>query len=178
MTFTSLNHRRALAFAAAAMLLAGPVLAREGDRPTERDQSSDVRRLGPNWQEHGQRSASRQPQRHFEERHRPIVREYYQREYYAGRHPPGWANRHHQRYDHWQYRHHGHVNHHGYFKPWRLGYPMHREVIYYEAPAQVVTYLGPPPRGHRYVQVAGDILLIAIGTTLVVDALEDLTAWR
>jgi len=33
---------------------------------------------------------------------------------------------------------------------------------------------GPPPSGHRYVRVAGDILLIALGTGLVVDAIQDL----
>ena len=31
-----------------------------------------------------------------------------------------------------------------------------------------------PPSGHKYVRVAADILLIAIGTGLVVDAIEDL----
>jgi Ni/Co efflux regulator RcnB len=34
--------------------------------------------------------------------------------------------------------------------------------------------IGPPPAGHRYVRVAGDILLIAIGTGMVVDAIQDL----
>jgi Ni/Co efflux regulator RcnB len=31
-----------------------------------------------------------------------------------------------------------------------------------------------PPEGHKFVRVASDILLIAIGTSLVVDAIEDL----
>jgi Ni/Co efflux regulator RcnB len=34
--------------------------------------------------------------------------------------------------------------------------------------------LGPPPPRHRYVRVAADILLIAIGTGLVIDSIEDL----
>jgi Ni/Co efflux regulator RcnB len=34
--------------------------------------------------------------------------------------------------------------------------------------------LGAPPAGHRYVRVATDILLIAVGTGMVVDAIEDL----
>jgi len=33
---------------------------------------------------------------------------------------------------------------------------------------------GAPPAGHRYVRVAADILLIAVGTAMVVDAIEDL----
>jgi Ni/Co efflux regulator RcnB len=34
--------------------------------------------------------------------------------------------------------------------------------------------LPPPPAGHRYVRVAADILLIAVGSSMVIDALEDL----
>jgi len=38
----------------------------------------------------------------------------------------------------------------------------------------LVVQLGIPPAGHRYVRVAADILLIAVGTGLVIDAIEDL----
>ena len=38
----------------------------------------------------------------------------------------------------------------------------------------LVMQLGRPPSGYRYVRVAGDILMIAIGTSLVVDAIQDL----
>ncbi|WP_372887282.1 RcnB family protein [Shimia sp.] len=34
--------------------------------------------------------------------------------------------------------------------------------------------LSAPPPDYRYVQVAGDILLIAIGTSIVIDAIEDI----
>ncbi len=34
--------------------------------------------------------------------------------------------------------------------------------------------IGLPPAGYKYVRVANDILLIAIGTSIVVDAIEDL----
>lgn len=173
MTSALFNNRRGFALACASLLLTGTACARDGDpRHLDEADRKDI------WKAQSRHSPGQIQRRHFEERHRPIVREHYQREWHAGRHPPGWANRHHQRYDHWQHRHHGHVNHHGHFKPWRRGYPLHHEVIYYEVPVQVVSHLGPPPRGHRYVQVAGDILLIAIGTALVVDALEDLIVWR
>jgi Ni/Co efflux regulator RcnB len=36
-----------------------------------------------------------------------------------------------------------------------------------------VLLLGPAPRGQRYVQINSDILLIASGTGLVVDAMID-----
>jgi Ni/Co efflux regulator RcnB len=173
MTSTSLNHRRALVFAAAAILLAGPALAREGD-PRHLDEADRM----STGTAHGRHSPLQVQHRHFEERHRHIVREYYQRESHAGRYPPGWERRDDRRWDHWKYRDHGHVNQHGHFKPWRMGYPLHYQVVYYEVPVQVLRRLGPPPRGHRYVQVAGDILLIAIGSALVVDALEDLINWR
>jgi Ni/Co efflux regulator RcnB len=48
------------------------------------------------------------------------------------------------------------------------------QVIYYDVPQPLLVELPPPSRGHRYVRVAGDILLIAIGTGLVVDAIQDI----
>ena len=47
-------------------------------------------------------------------------------------------------------------------------------MIYYTVPQAVVVQLGVPPSGYRYVRVASDILLIAVGTGIVVDAIEDL----
>jgi Ni/Co efflux regulator RcnB len=32
--------------------------------------------------------------------------------------------------------------------------------------------LGAPPAGHKYIRVAADILLIAVGTRMVIDAIE------
>jgi Ni/Co efflux regulator RcnB len=34
--------------------------------------------------------------------------------------------------------------------------------------------LGVPPSGHRFVRVAADILLIAVGSGMVIDAMGDL----
>ena len=41
-------------------------------------------------------------------------------------------------------------------------------------PQPLVVQIGLPPPGYRYVRVAGDILMIAIGTSMVVDAIQDL----
>jgi Ni/Co efflux regulator RcnB len=49
-----------------------------------------------------------------------------------------------------------------------------RTVIYYDVPEPLIVELPLPPSGHRYVRVAGDILLIAIGTGMVVDAIQDI----
>ena len=62
----------------------------------------------------------------------------------------------------------------GQAKKWQLGRPLQRDVIYYEVPRPLVLQIGPPPSGYRYVRVASDILMIAIGTGMVVDALQDL----
>ena len=62
----------------------------------------------------------------------------------------------------------------GQAKKWRRGYPLARGVIYYDLSPRMVRQLGRPPTGHRYVRVAQDILLIAVGTGLVVDAVYDL----
>ena len=47
-------------------------------------------------------------------------------------------------------------------------------MVVYDVPRSVVLTLGVPPSGYRYVRVASDILLIAIGTSMVIDAIEDL----
>jgi len=54
---------------------------------------------------------------------------------------------------------------------WRVGHPLPRTVIYHDAPVQYVQYLPAAPYGHRYVQIGSDIVLLAIGTGIIVDAL-------
>ena len=62
----------------------------------------------------------------------------------------------------------------GQAKRWQFGQPLPRDVTYYEVPRPLVLQIGAPPSGYHYVRVATDILLIAIGTGMVVDAIEDL----
>ena len=62
----------------------------------------------------------------------------------------------------------------GQAKKYAIGQPLPRDIVYYPVPAAVVVQLGAPPAGHKYVRVATDILLIAIGTSMVVDAIQDL----
>ena len=59
-------------------------------------------------------------------------------------------------------------------KRWRYGHPLPRDVVYYDLPRPLVLELPAPPDDYRYVRVASDILLIAIGTGMVVDAIQDL----
>jgi Ni/Co efflux regulator RcnB len=62
----------------------------------------------------------------------------------------------------------------GKYKKWKKGRPLSRTVIYHDLPPAIIVEIGVPPRGHKYVRVAADILLIAVGTGIVVDAIEDL----
>lgn len=57
---------------------------------------------------------------------------------------------------------------------WKRGQPLPAVVTWYALPRSLELVLGAPPAGHRYVRVATDLLLIAIGTGIVVDALEDI----
>lgn len=99
---------------------------------------------------------------YFGDRHRVYVHEYFTQHYSSGRCPPGLAK-----------RHNGCMPP-GQARKWRIGRPLPRDVVYYDLPPAVVVELGVPLPRHRYVRVAGDILLIAIGTGMVVDAIEDL----
>ena len=62
----------------------------------------------------------------------------------------------------------------GQAKKWTMGRPLPRDVIYHDLPYDLRVRLPAPPAGHRYVQVAGDVLLIAVGTAMVVDAVQDI----
>lgn len=66
----------------------------------------------------------------------------------------------------------------GQAKKWAMGRPLGHDIIYYSLPPLWSARLGPPPTGHEYVRVASDILMIAIGTSMVVDAIEDLGSMR
>jgi Ni/Co efflux regulator RcnB len=100
--------------------------------------------------------------RQFYGRDREVVRNYYVEEHRSGRCPPGLAKK------------HDGCMPPGLAKKWAVGRPLPREVVYYDVPPQLVVQIGLPPPGHKYVRAAGDILLIAVATGLVVDAIEDL----
>jgi Ni/Co efflux regulator RcnB len=98
----------------------------------------------------------------FEDRQQSIVRSYYGEEFRGGRCPPGLAK-----------KNNGCMPP-GQAKKWQMGRPLARDVVFYEVPRALVLKIGAPPSGHRYVRVAGDLLMIAIGTGMVVDAIQDL----
>lgn len=62
----------------------------------------------------------------------------------------------------------------GQAKKWAKGQPLASTVLQYPLPHEVVVKIGIPPSGYKYVRVANDILMVAVGTMVVVDAIEDL----
>lgn len=100
---------------------------------------------------------------YFQDNQRVAARDYYEPQFRAGNCPPGLAK-----------KNNGCLPP-GQAKKWRKGYRLPSDVVYYPVPADVSIRLGVPPSGYKYVRVAADILLIAVGTSMVVDAIEDLS---
>ena len=93
---------------------------------------------------------------------RRIVSDYYGAQARAGKCPPGLANKHNACLPP------------AHTKNWLKRYPLPPDVLYYNLPRDFHLPLPAPPPNHRYVQVAGDVLLIAVGSSMVVDAIEDI----
>lgn len=157
MILTVLRMKCALALVVGGILAAGPVMA---DKPAWAGKGKD--RDEQKGERHDGDRPSAEKRGHFEERHSVIVRDYYTEQFRGGRCPPGLAK-----------KHNGCMPP-GQAKKWRVGQPLPRDVVYYEVPQPLVVQIGPPPSGYRYVRVASDILMIAVGTRMVVDAIQDL----
>lgn len=97
----------------------------------------------------------------FDDRSRIAIRDYYGERFQGGHCPPGLAK-----------KRNGCMPP-GQAKKWRHHQPLPPGVVYYDLPPVLLGHLPPPPQ-HRYVRVASDILLIAVGTSMVVDAIEDI----
>ena len=61
-------------------------------------------------------------------------------------------------------------------KLWAIGQPLPGSVMFYNLPGALLGQLTPAPAGYQYVQVASDILLMAIGTRMIAAAIADLSA--
>jgi Ni/Co efflux regulator RcnB len=100
---------------------------------------------------------------YFSDSQRRAVVDYYEPRFKAGKCPPGLAK-----------KNNGCMPP-GQAKKWRKGYPLPHDVVYYPVPDGISIRLGLPPEGHKFVRVATDILLIAVGTGMVIDAIDDLS---
>jgi len=99
---------------------------------------------------------------HFRDQHRKTTHDYYKKQFGRGNCPPGLAK-----------KDNGCMPP-GQAKKWPIGRVLPREVTYYEVPSALVLRFGPPPPGYHYVRVENEILLIAIATGMIVDAIRDL----
>ncbi|MEO7885512.1 MAG: hypothetical protein ABI893_00170 [Polaromonas sp.] len=99
---------------------------------------------------------------YFVPEQRVVLQDYYGKQFKSGHCPPGLAK-----------KNNGCMPP-GQAKKYAVGQPLPAGVVYYPVPSSVVVRLGAPPSGHKYVRVASDILLIALGTSMVVDAVQDL----
>jgi len=150
--------RRALVVALALALLPAPVLA---DPPEWAGKGKGRKERGEDRE--GDRDRGERRERHFREEHRVAVHDYYEHEFQGGKRcPPGLAK-----------KHNGCMPP-GQARKWQMGRPLPRDVVYYPVPPALEVQIGVPPSGYKYVRVASDILLIAAGTGIVADAIQDL----
>ena len=99
---------------------------------------------------------------YFGETQRTETREYYRERVRSGHCPPGLAK-----------KRNGCMPP-GHSREWVIGETLPQDVKYVPIDPAIKIRLGIPPAGHQFVRVASDILLIAVGTGLVVDAIQDL----
>lgn len=152
--------RHTISWLMAGALLAGPVFA---DPPNKASKGHSDKKHGEGAQnDRDQGDSDKHGGRQFADRDRDIVRSYYANEYERGHCPPGLAK-----------KHNGCMPP-GQAKKWRVGQPLPRDVTFYDLPPKLVVEIGAPPSGYRFVRVAADILMIAAGTGMVVDAIKDL----
>ena len=154
----------------AAMLAMGPAMAADNGKGksagNERSNSDQRSSRDSDKRDNDRRDGDRRDgdrRDHFERRQHDAVRTYYDTEYSRSKRcPPGLAK-----------KHNGCMPP-GQAKKWHVGQPLPRTVTYYQVPRPLVIQIGEPPSGYRYVRVSSDILLMAIGTRMIVDAIQDL----
>jgi len=165
MKTTDLKTRCALTLAVCGVLAGGPALADpppRGDSGNARKSQHVDRRDEQRGERHERENRSREKRQHFEDRQRMLVHTYYEDQFRHGHCPYGLSK-----------KHNGCMPP-GQARKWQVGRPLPRDLIFHNLPDRLVVELGPPPSGYRFVRVASDILLIAIGTGIVIDAIEDL----
>ena len=160
--------RKQALWAVALSLLIAPaaVLAEKGGKNGKGHEKERVERYDDRRDDKGRDSRHERDDVRVEFRfgddHRRVVSDYYGPQVRGGKCPPGLAK-----------KGNGCMPP-GQAKKWAMGRPLPRDVVFYELPHDLIVRMPPPPVGHRYVRVAGDVLLIAVGTSMVVDALQDI----
>ena len=171
---TTLRRNHMLAVVFIGLLAGGPVLAEKpahagGGKDKDRGQGEqqhnqqDDRQMNHDGNGNRDNYSSGGISVHFDDRQRTAVRNYYSEQIRSGHCPPGLAK-----------KNNGCLPP-GQAKKWTLHRPLPRDVIYYDLSPEIIVHLGVPPPAYKYVRVANDILLLAVGTGMVIDAIEDLS---
>ena len=95
-------------------------------------------------------------------RDRTIIQRYFGQQLASGHCPPGLAK-----------KNNGCLPP-GQAKKWTQGQPLAAGIPYYLLPQDLLRQLVPPPVGYQYIRIADDVLLMANGTRMIVDAVRDL----
>jgi Ni/Co efflux regulator RcnB len=162
-----------LALVFAGIPATSPALAEKpswaGGQKAEKHKQKDMNEKQKGNKSHDQEGVSSEGSGHgvrasqyFSEENQIFVHQYYSKQFRKGKCPPGLAK-----------KGNGCMPP-GQAKKWKIGQRLPKDVIFYDLPSSVLEQLGPPPPRHRFVRVAKDILLIAVGTGMVVDAIEDI----
>ena len=99
----------------------------------------------------------------FDARHREVAREYFVETRGRGKCPPGLAKKNNGCLPPGQAK-----------KRYAVGHRLSEHIILEDPPRELVVRIGSPPEGYRYAVVDGDLLKLAVGTLLVVDAIDGL----
>ena len=98
----------------------------------------------------------------FRDKERRTVRDYYGHQSRKGHCPPGLAK-----------KNNGCLPP-GQVKKWQKGRQINHDARYYGLPNELLIRLPVPPINHEYIRIAGDVLLVTIGTKIVVDVIEEI----
>lgn len=146
---------RKIALIALALVTVSPVaFARDDDHGRGRDDRYEDRRSG--------NGSDVTINFRFGDTDRRAVRDYYEPQFHGGNCPPGLAKK------------HNGCQPPGQARKWQVGQPLPGGVAYYPLPPELLGRLPPAPAGHEYVRVANDVLMIAAGSAMVIDAITDI----
>ena len=160
-------------FIATLLLLALPALPAYAEKPDKpgksKNHGNSEKSQGGGSHGHdghgdGESSGDHHEYRRFTSDERNYWREYWGDQYeHHGNCPPGLAKKHNGCQPPGQAK-----------KRYVIGHPLPRDVVIFEVPVLLLPRLAPCPPGYRYGIVDGDLVQLAVGTLLVVDALEGL----
>jgi hypothetical protein len=99
----------------------------------------------------------------FSSHERETAEGYFVEKYGRGKCPPGLAKKHNGCLPPGQEK-----------KRYVVGHPLPPTIVVQEVPAELKVRIGVAPPGYRYVIIDGDLVKLAVGTALVVDAIQGL----